>query len=69
MMDFLSLQVQVDNTGRDSKRYWCGGTLLNEEWIMSAAHCFERDPTPKNYSIYLGMCVSSIILFSSQIFL
>ncbi|XP_066931149.1 chymotrypsinogen 2-like [Clytia hemisphaerica] len=47
-------QVQVDNTGRDNKRYWCGGTLLNEDWIMSAAHCFERDPTPKNYSVYLG---------------
>ncbi|XP_066916916.1 chymotrypsinogen A-like [Clytia hemisphaerica] len=46
-------QVQIDRT-TDHMRVWCGGTVINDEWIVSAAHCFERDTRVSSYAIYLG---------------
>ncbi|XP_074854726.1 serine protease 27-like [Carettochelys insculpta] len=32
----------------------CGGSLLTEEWVVSAAHCFQTPQNPSSYSVSLG---------------
>lgn len=42
-------QVQVQKYNS----HWCGGTLLDDQWVVSAAHCFE-DRTMSRYKFVLG---------------
>ena len=41
--------------GYNTYDHLCGGSIINDRWIVSAAHCFHDDPNKIHYRITVGM--------------
>ena len=48
-------QVTYDwegNTG--NKGHWCGASIISQNWIVTAAHCFMMSEKPEDYTLTVG---------------
>lgn len=44
-----------------SRGFFCGGSLINERWVVSAAHCIAQPNSPEVYGVLLGVHNSSVL--------
>ena len=50
-----SIPWQAALISRGSNRPWCGGTLISDGYVLTAAHCVHRK-TIRDIQVVLGKC-------------